>query len=165
MNAPSRVAGAMSLARAGRFAEAEKELRALLANAPDDADALQVMGIVAASQGRLEESLGWFDRGKAARPGSVALMQNRAHTLFQLGRLEEARAEARAMAAIDPKHPAARDLLARITHEEGVAHPSAGRFAEAADAYGRAIESGLSMPQVKGNLANALDALGAAHFA
>jgi tetratricopeptide (TPR) repeat protein len=165
MNAPSRVAGAMSLARAGRFAEAEQELRAVLANAPDDADALQVMGIVAASQGRLDESLGWFDRANAARPGSLALMQNRAQTLFQLGRLDQARAEARAMAAIDPLHPAVRDLEARITHEEGVAHHSAGRFAEAADAYSRAIDLGLSMPQVKANLANALDALGVEHFA
>jgi tetratricopeptide (TPR) repeat protein len=165
MNAPSRVAGAMSLARAGRFAEAERELRALLANARDDADALQLMGIVAASQGRLDESLGWFDRAKAARPGSLALMQNRAHTLFQLGRLDEARAEARAMAAIDPLHPAVRDLEARITHEEGVAHHSAGRHAEAADAYTRAIDAGLALPEVRTNLANALDALGLAHFA
>ena len=164
MSTPSRLAGAMALARAGRFAEAERELAAMLAAAPADADAMQMMGIAVASQGRLGEALGWFDRAKAARPGSIAFMQNRAHTLFQMGRLAEARAEALAMEAIDPAHPAVRQLIARIVHEEGVAHHTAGRFAEAADAYQRAIDGGLALPQVKANLAGALDALGAAHY-
>ena len=164
MSAPPRLASAVSLARAGRFAEAESELRALAATAAHDAEVLQMMGIVVASQGRLAEALGWFDRAKAARPGVIAFMQNRAHTLFQLGRLAEARSEVQAMEAIEPRHPAVRDLIARITHEEGVAHHSAGRFAEAADAYARAIDAGLALPQVKSNLASALDALGAAHY-
>ena len=165
MSAPPRLAGAVALCRAGRFEEAERELRALLAATPGDADALQLMGIAASSQGRIEEGLGWFDRAKAARPGNPAFMQNRAQALFQLGRLAEARAEAQALAAIAPGHPAVSELLARLVHEEGVAHHAAGRFGEAADAYQRAIDGGLDMPQVRSNLAGALDAQGAAQYA
>jgi tetratricopeptide (TPR) repeat protein len=160
MSAPPRTAGALALCRAGRFADAERELRALLASAPGDADVLQLLGIAASSQGRIEEGLAWFDRAKAARPGSFALMQNRAHALFQLGRLDEARAEATAMAAIDPSHPAVGDLLARITHEEGVAHHAAARFEQAVASYRNAIAHGLAMPQARANLGNALKMLG-----
>jgi tetratricopeptide (TPR) repeat protein/ADP-heptose:LPS heptosyltransferase len=162
---PPRLAGAVSLCRAGRFAEAERELRALLGQAPGDADTLQLMGIVASSQGRLDEALDWFERANAARPGNLALMQNRAQALFQMGRLAQVREVAQAMAAIAPDHPAVRDLAARLIHEEGVALHAAGRFAEAAAAYQRAIEGGLDLPQARANLANALDAEGAAHYA
>ena len=161
MTAAERLSGALAQMRAGRFAEAERELDAMLAAAPGDADVMQLLGVAASSQGRLDEGLAWFDRAKAARPGSFALMQNRAYTLFHLGRLDEARAEAQAMAAVDAAHPALRDLMARLANEEGVAHHTAGRFAEAVDAYRRAIAGGLDIPPVRGNLARALADLGA----
>lgn len=162
---PPRLAGAVSLCRAGRFAEAERELRTLLAQQPDDADALQLMGIAASSQGRVEEGLAWFDRAKAARPRTLAFMQNRAQALFQLGRFAQAREELQAMAVIAPDHPAVGDMLARLTHEEGVAHHAAGRFEEAAQSYERAIAGGLDLPQVRMNLAAVHDAQAAAHYA
>ena len=162
---PPRLAGAVSMCRAGRFADAERELRGLLAQQPGDADALQLMGIAASSQGRIEEGLAWFDRAKAARPGTLAFMQNRAQALFQLGRFAEAREELQAMAVIAPDHPAVGDMLARLTHEEGVAHHAAGRFEDAARSYELAIAGGLDMPQVRMNLAAVHDAQAAAHYA
>jgi tetratricopeptide (TPR) repeat protein len=87
-------------------------------------------------------------------------MQNLGHALFQLGRLDAARAQAQAMAAVDPAHPAVRDLLARIAHEEGVAHHGAGRFAEAVASYRNAIANGLAIPQAHANLGNALKMMG-----
>ncbi len=161
MTDAARLAGLVAKLRAGSAAEAEGELNAMLASAPGDADVLQLLGLAACSQGRLEQGLAWFDRAKAARPGSFAMIQNRAHTLFQLGRLDEARAEAQAMASIDPSHPALRDLLARLANEEGVAHHTAGRLAEAADAYRRALAGGLDIAPVRGNLAKALADMGA----
>ena len=156
MTEPARLEGALALLRSGRFADAERDLKALVSRAPQDADAMQLLGIAVNSQGRLEEGLAWLDRAKALRPRNVALMQNRAHTLFQLGRFDAARAEAQAITSIEPNHPAARDMDARIVHEEGVAHHSAGRFAAAVDAYKRAIAAGLTLPQVQVNLATAL---------
>ena len=157
----ARLEAVVAKLRAGRFAEAEGELNAMLASAPGDADVMQLLGVSASSQGRLEEGLAWFDRATAVRPGSFGLMQNRAYTLFHLGRLDEARAEAQAMAAADSSHPALRDLLARLANEEGVAHHTAARFPEAVDAYRRAIAGGLDIPPVRGNLAKALADLAA----
>jgi Flp pilus assembly protein TadD len=152
--------GALAMCRAGRFAEAEPQLRTLVARSPSHAEALQLLGVVVASLGRTEESLAWFDRAKAARPRSLAFMQNRAHALFTLGRLADARAEVDAMLAIDAAYAPARHLLALVTHEEGVAHHAAGRFAPAIDAYRRAIAGGLALPQAHANLGNALKMTG-----
>jgi Flp pilus assembly protein TadD len=127
---------------------------------PADAQALQLRGISAASQGRLEEALSCFDRACAAQPGNLAFMQNRANALFHLGRLADARAQAQAMAVIDPANAAARLLLAKVLHEEGVAHHAAGRLAEAIDAYARAVGAGLAVPEALANYANALNGLG-----
>jgi Tfp pilus assembly protein PilF len=157
----ARLGAALEHVRAGRFADAERELHAMLDDAPGDADVMQLLGVAASSQGRLDEGLEWFDRAMASRPGSFALMQNRAYTLFHLGRLEEARAQAQAMATLDATHPALRDLTARLVHEEGVVHHNAGRFADAVDAYRRAVAGGLDLPPVRGNLARALADLAA----
>jgi tetratricopeptide (TPR) repeat protein len=97
-----------------------------------------------------------------SRPRDLAAMQERASRLFHQGRLAEARAEAQAIAAIDPANAAARELLAMLVHEEGVAHHAAGRYAEAVDAYARAIAAGLNRPEVTANYANALNVLGLA---
>lgn len=160
MTDAGRLGGALTLLRAGRYGEAERDLRALLAKSPSDAEVLQLLGIAATSQGRLEEALSCFERALAARPASLAFMQNRAQALFQLGRFGPARAQAEAMAAIDPSNAAARDLLARVLHEEGVAHHAAGQPAKAADAYARAINAGLSVPEAFANLGVALFAAG-----
>jgi tetratricopeptide (TPR) repeat protein len=51
---------------------------------------------------------------------------------------------------------ASRPAAAVAAHEEGVAHHAAGRFAQAIDAYRRALASGLAVSQAHVNLANAL---------
>jgi Tfp pilus assembly protein PilF len=97
-----------------------------------------------------------------SRPRDLAAMQERANILFHQGRLAEARDAAQAIAAIDPANAAARELLAMLVHEEGVAHHAAGRYAEAVDAYARAVGAGLNRPEVTANYANALNGLGLA---
>ena len=121
---------------------------------------LQRLGVAAASQGRLEEALSCFERACAAQPGNLAFMHNRAYALFHLGRLAEARAQAQAIVAIDPANAGARDLLAKVLHEEGVAHHAAGRLPEAIEAYARAVGAGLAVPEALANYANALNGLG-----
>ncbi|HUQ28764.1 MAG TPA: tetratricopeptide repeat protein [Usitatibacter sp.] len=80
--------------------------------------------------------------------------------LFRAGRLAEARAGADALLARDASHAEARQLVAMIVHEEGVAHHAAGRLAPAIDAYRRAIAAGLALPQAYANLGQALTSAG-----
>src|SRR5580698_11293240 len=90
------------LLAAGRLAEAEQLYRQLLAAAPDHADSLDMLGVVALQAGQPGAALGWFDRAIALHPlppGSatqsatlaVALYYvHRAHALLALGRPDDA---------------------------------------------------------------------------
>ena len=71
MTEPGAFAEALALCRAGRFADAERTLRAHLSAAPGDAQALQLLGIALGSQGRVAESLPVFEQAMALRPGSL----------------------------------------------------------------------------------------------
>lgn len=104
-------ANALAWCRAGRYADAERELRAHVASAPGDVQALQLLGIALASLGRAADSLAVFEQALALRPESVPLMQNRAQALMKMGRLDEARAQAEAILAVDPDFPAALQIL------------------------------------------------------
>ena len=73
--------------RAGRAQEAEEALRRVVALHSGHAEALELLGIVLAQQGRAYEALSWFERAIAARPDSPGPRHNRAQALFALGHL------------------------------------------------------------------------------
>jgi len=165
-------ANALALARAGRFADAERELAALVAVEPAHVDALQLMGVVVSSLGRVEESLEWFGRAKALRPASAAILQNRAQSLVKLGRLADARAEIEAALARDPAFVPAQQLLAQVLAAQGgdpgerrrqealysaaLEHHRAGRLEEAIAGYREALAAGPAFAEAHVNIANAL---------
>ena len=131
MNEQGAYANALAWCRAGRYADAERALRAHLAAAPGDTQALQLLGIALGSLGRLDESLAVFDEALALRPGNVALMQNRAQTLLKLGRLDEARLGAEAILAADPGFPPAVQIVANALAARGDTEAAINAFQSA----------------------------------
>jgi hypothetical protein len=88
-----------ALERAGRAREARESYRALLARWPDNLIGLIGLGNVEYGLEDLAAAEGAFRRAAVAHPDSAAALNNLAHVLMQLGRLEEAEGFARAAVA------------------------------------------------------------------
>ena len=116
--------------RAGRLAEAEAVLKRAVTSRPNP-EALEMLGIVLAQQGRAYEALDWFDRAIAARPEGPGARHNRAQALFALGRVSEARAALDELIAANPDLHASWNLLGSVLAAQG--DPSAEQ------AYRRAL--------------------------
>ena len=170
--------------RAGRVAQAEAELRRAIDLRPGP-EALELLGIVLAQQGRPNEALTAFDRAIALKP-TPAARHNRAQALFALGRIAEARTELETAVDAQPDLHAAWNLLGSVLAAQGDAkaeqayrralmlrpdhaetHYNLGvyfleraRFDEAIACYRKAIGLRASFFQAHNNLANALRACG-----
>src|SRR5947209_6135578 len=81
---------AARLIKAGDWAKAEQSLQGILRANPKQPDALNLLGIAAAKQGRLEEAEALFRRAIAAQPRMPASYGNLAQLLQQKGERERA---------------------------------------------------------------------------
>ena len=81
---------ARALAKQGRFAEAETELRGALALAPGQAILYEDLGNVFAAGGRLEEAVGLFRKAVALAPETPSAHRKLGEALATLGRGQEA---------------------------------------------------------------------------
>jgi protein O-GlcNAc transferase len=84
----ARWKAALSLHQAGRIAEAGDAYRAILKNNPNDALALQHLGALEASHGRL--ALAAHEKAIALEPDLDSAWLGRGKVLHQLGRLDDA---------------------------------------------------------------------------
>lgn len=75
---------------AGRFSEAERLCRKILKADPRQADALNLRGLVAATQGDASKALDFFQRLMRLKPNDPAALINYANVLRELGQLEQA---------------------------------------------------------------------------
>jgi tetratricopeptide (TPR) repeat protein len=81
---------AVHLAEAGRYADAERRVRASLSRAPADIDLLVFLAYLLRMRERYAEALAACDAAVAAAPGSAAAHAERAETLIALYRGDEA---------------------------------------------------------------------------
>src|SRR6266576_713336 len=81
---------AYGLHRHGHLTEAEGLYLSVLKAAPDEPDALQLLGVLEAQRGRYESALGLFDRAIAVNPNDPRLHFNQGNALRDLGRSVEA---------------------------------------------------------------------------
>jgi tetratricopeptide (TPR) repeat protein len=130
--------------RAGRVEEAEEALRRVVALHAGHAEALELLGIVLAQQGRAYEALSWFERAIAANPGAPGPRHNRAQALFALGRVAEAKGELEAVLEMQPDLHAAWNLLGSVLAAQG--------DPKAEQAYRRAIMLRPDHPETHYNL-------------
>ena len=87
---PTLLGTAVEHHRGGRLAEAEALYREVLRMAPNQPDALQLLGLIAQRGGKHHEALKLFDKSLAANPRNAAVYSNRGNTLRALNQLDKA---------------------------------------------------------------------------
>jgi len=93
--------------RAGRLETAEELYNGVLALDPNNADALNLLGLIAESRGRSGDAVAYFDRALAAKPAFAEAAFNRGNTLSAQGDTSAAEASFRQALAADPAHASA----------------------------------------------------------
>ena len=90
--------------RTGRAASAERWLRALLAQAPDEVNCLWLLGVALLDQDRLEESLAALERACARAPNFAHARVDLARAYRRAGQAARAREQVRRVLESDPHH-------------------------------------------------------------
>jgi tetratricopeptide (TPR) repeat protein len=177
---PALMAAGDALAE-GRLDDAEARLRARLSAAPTDVAALRMLAEVAARLGRHEDAEALLARCLELAPDFHAARQNYALVLYRGNQPARALAEIERLLAHDPYHPAWRNLKAvvlgrvgdyeaaiglfaallaeypnnaKLWLSQGHTLKTAGRRAEAIDAYRRAIALEPAFGEAYWSLAN-----------
>src|SRR4051812_45788601 len=75
----------LRLQRAGQFSEAERVYSGVLAGDPDNADALHLSGLIAASRGNLDSASSLLERAVSAMPSQAYLHASQGNLHFARG--------------------------------------------------------------------------------
>jgi protein O-GlcNAc transferase len=126
-------ARAVALHRQGDSGAAESLCRGILAQSPDDAPALHLMGTIRFAAGAQEQGVELVRRALAAQPGYAAAEFNLAAMLAAMGRLAAAADHYRRAAELEPGQAEAQSRLAAVLME-------LGRWDEAESAFRRVLE-------------------------
>ncbi len=155
--APSGVEEALTAAlahhRAGRLDEAEALYRTILLTEPNQADALNLLGVAVQQKGDAERAVGLIQKAIAADGTKAIYYTNLGHALHATGRLDEAVAVYRQGLALDPHS-------ATIHNALGNALQALGRVEEAMACYRRALDIDPDYLSALSNLGNVLQKLG-----
>ncbi|HYH19941.1 MAG TPA: tetratricopeptide repeat protein [Azospirillum sp.] len=120
---------------AGRFGDAEALYRRVLDTAPEQPDALHLLGMVHAQTGRVEPAVALIRRAIARNPRSSDYHVNLANILLATGRPGEAAAAYRAALALKPAEPTASANLPKAMMAEADHRFDAGDLSGAASWY------------------------------
>jgi tetratricopeptide (TPR) repeat protein len=171
----------------GRLAEAEQVYRQILAAAPNHADSLHMLGVLALQSGQPQAAVACIDQAIAQKPSTAMYHVNRANALLALGRLAEAEAGCRTALRFKPNSAEAQQILGHALSDLGrpgdavaaynealrlkpdlrdlhndlaLALREANRLEDAAEALRTAVRRAPGDPQIAGNLAGILKDLG-----
>ena len=133
----------------GRLAEAEACYRRVLAAEPGNADALNMLGIVALQSGRSDAAVEMIRQAIAKNATNPAYFYNLGIALRAQGKLSEAVAAARQAVGLKPDMAEAHFSLASFLQEEG-------KLEEAIAAYRQTIRFRPELAQAHCNLGDAL---------
>ncbi|MCC7326543.1 MAG: tetratricopeptide repeat protein, partial [Burkholderiales bacterium] len=89
LSLPDAVRRGVALHRSGRLEEAEAVYGAILVAAPDQFDALHLLGVIEAQRDRPEAAWPLIERALAVNPGSAPALGNAANVLNRLSRFDE----------------------------------------------------------------------------
>ena len=146
-----QIAAAVQHHHNGRFAQAEAEYRALLAQYPQHPELLHLLGALFGQTGRPEPAIDHISRAIAIYPGNFIYHSNLSEIYRRVGRTEEAIDSARRAIQLKPD-------FARSYGNLGAALHAAGQLDDAIAAFRRAIELDPKLADVINNLALAFKA-------
>ncbi|MEO5375457.1 MAG: tetratricopeptide repeat protein [Alphaproteobacteria bacterium] len=149
------LADAVAHLRAGRWAEGGRSCRAVLAVRPDDADALQLLGIAERNLGRPGEAVRLIRRAVALRPAEAAWYVNLGEALREDGDGDGAAVAYRQALSLEPRLAEAHNGLGLVA----VAHRD---HEGAAQGFADAVACNADLLPAWFNLGTALLALGRA---
>jgi len=144
---------AIRLFRANDLGGAEAACRALLAADPHNAQALHLLGLVAAHTGHPEEALDLLGKAIAEQGNDPSFHNSRGSLLFQLGRPAEAKEAFRAGIVLN-------DRLPELHGNLGNALKALGRLEEAEAAFRTALALRSDAPEMHNFLGTTLRELG-----
>ena len=152
------LSAAISLHQAGNLAQAAALYQKILADEPENAEALHLLGVLSHQQGAHVRAVELIGRAVAHRPNSAAFHANLAEAYRALGQLERAVGSCKAALVLKPDYP---EALANL----GLALQAMRRRDEAADCFRRAIELRPGFAGAHNNLGNVLRESGRAEQA
>ncbi len=117
---------------ANEWAKAEKLCSAILQARPDSFEALNLLGIIKAQSGHVEEAADLFKRAVAARPNDAVAHSNYGNVLCDLGRLRDALALYERALQLDPRYW-------KAYNNRGRALRALGEFDAALESYDRLV--------------------------
>ncbi|HEX5049518.1 MAG TPA: tetratricopeptide repeat protein [Gammaproteobacteria bacterium] len=119
--------------RAGRLAEAERGYREILRRAPEHADALHLLGVIAMQTGDLRSALLLVQRAVSLRPDAAVCRNNLGQIFDRMGRFGEAARSYETAIELDPGYAEAYNNLGYVLARQD-------RLADADAFYRKAIE-------------------------
>jgi tetratricopeptide (TPR) repeat protein len=114
--------------RAGRLVEAATLYRRILAAAPDHADSLHLLGLIAHQRGHDEDAVRDITQAVALNPTAASFYGNLGEAFRGLGRKRDAFAQYRRAVQLEPEYPEAHSNLALLLHQAGRPDDAAARY-------------------------------------
>ncbi|MGC9239911.1 MAG: tetratricopeptide repeat protein, partial [Acidithiobacillus sp.] len=146
---PQALQYAIACHRQGKLQEAENIYTQILAQQPDHADALHLLGALRFQQGQPEPALELVEKAMARHPDQSFYHNTRGRILLALGRGPEGVADLERAVALEPQNAEAYFNLAETLLQRG-------RVAEAEAGYRRALTLRPIFAQAAAGLGNAL---------
>jgi tetratricopeptide (TPR) repeat protein len=139
--------------QSGRLEQAALIYRRILAQEPEHADALHLLGVVALQQGNPARAVELIGRAIAVNPSVAAFHANLAEAYRALGQLDRAAGCCQVALRLQPNYPEAANNLGLAWLAQGKADAAAAQFREA-------LRLQPGAPMIHNNLGNALRLLG-----
>ena len=143
--APGHLEAAVKRHRAGDLDGAETLYRKVLDGAPENADALNLWGLIAHQRGEYGSAIGRIQRALAAAPDNAGFHANLGLSLHAAGRLEEAEASLNRALERQPGDPAIEFKLGNVLADLKLYGAAAQAYRRALDAEPRRLGAALNL--------------------
>lgn len=131
----------------GKLAEAEHWLRQILQQQPNNASALQLLGVVAYQVGNLPAAMELLQRAISIQPNTAIFHANLCEILRRMQRMDEAKAHGERATSLDPNMAMAHSNL-------GIVHYDRKEYEAAAQCQQRALQLAPAFAPALNNLGN-----------